>query len=68
MNNNFEIIELKEITSETLEELSLLLMDVVNSGASVGFLAPLSLEVSKEYWSKVLMMGLYFLLQKLMEG
>jgi ribosomal protein S18 acetylase RimI-like enzyme len=54
MNKNFEIIELKEFTSETLEELSLLLMDVVNLGASVGFLAPLSLEDAKEFWSKVL--------------
>ncbi len=65
MNNNFEIIELKELTSEILEELSLLLMDVVNSGASVGFLAPLSLEVAKEYWSKVLSDGVILFVGKI---
>lgn len=65
MNNNFEIIELKELTSETLEELSLLLMDVVNSGASIGFLAPLSLEVAKEYWSKVLSDGVILFVGKI---
>lgn len=54
MNNNFKISELKELTSETLQELSLLLIDSVNSGASVGFLSPLSLEDAKGYWSNVL--------------
>lgn len=65
MNNNFTISELKEIKSETLQELSFLLIDTVNSGASVGFLAPLSLEDAKQYWNKVLSDGVILWIGKI---
>lgn len=38
----------------TIEQLCKLLIDTVNHGASIGFLAPLSLETASDYWRKVL--------------
>ena len=40
-------------TSEILDELSELLIDCVESGASVGFLPPLSPEQAGDYWRQV---------------
>lgn len=39
---------------ERIEDLVALLADVVNHGASIGFLRPLPLEVGREYWADVL--------------
>ena len=39
---------------ELVEPLSDLLIDAVESGASVGFLAPLSREAAQQYWRQVL--------------
>lgn len=50
-----EAIALRVINREDFDEaaLSRLLMDSVDSGASVGFLAPLSAEAAKAYWVTV---------------
>ncbi|WP_278337366.1 MULTISPECIES: hypothetical protein [Clostridium] len=42
MNKNFEITEITQISDDLLQELSLLLINVVEEGASIGFLPPLS--------------------------
>jgi acetyltransferase len=49
-------MEIREITqsSHDLSQLCTLLIDAVDSGASIGFLAPLSLERAKKYWVNVL--------------
>ncbi|MFT4416416.1 N-acetyltransferase family protein [Fredinandcohnia humi] len=48
-----EIVELTLI-DEYIEELSLLLKEVVDGGASIGFLPPLDILEAKEYWENVL--------------
>lgn len=49
--NNFEIVEFNPAERDTaLNDLIILLQDAVASGASVGFLAPLSRELAEEYW------------------
>lgn len=57
MNKNFEITEITQISDDLLKELSLLLINVVERGASVGFLPPLSLEDAKKYWREALTTG-----------
>jgi ribosomal protein S18 acetylase RimI-like enzyme len=52
--DNIEIIQIDEINDIYLEGLSSLLIDVVDNGASVGFLSPLVLEEAKSYWKEVL--------------
>lgn len=49
-------MEIREITksSYNLGQLSELLIDAVDTGASIGFLAPLSFERAKDYWMNVL--------------
>lgn len=48
-------MEIKEVstTSGVVEQLHLLLIDSVESGASVGFLTPVDVEEVKSYWSSV---------------
>ena len=57
MTKNFEITEITQISDDLLQELSLLLINVVEGGASVGFLPPLSIEDAKQYWIEVLTTG-----------
>ena len=40
-------------TEPILTDLSTLLMDVVHGGASVGFLAPMSIDTARAYWQTV---------------
>jgi acetyltransferase len=47
-----QIIQLSHI-NETLEQLSELLIDCVQSGASVGFLPPLTTQQARDYWQQV---------------
>jgi ribosomal protein S18 acetylase RimI-like enzyme len=54
MTNSIEVIEIKSLESNLLEELSELLIDVVEDGASIGFLPPLSKKEAFEYWQGVL--------------
>jgi GNAT superfamily N-acetyltransferase len=53
MSIDYEFSELHEISGNHLKELTQLLIDVVEEGASIGFLPPLSQEDANEYWSKV---------------
>ncbi|MFQ3230924.1 GNAT family N-acetyltransferase [Reinekea sp.] len=48
-------MEIKEVstTSGLVDELHLLLIDCIDSGASVGFLKPVDAEEVKSYWSSV---------------
>lgn len=49
---NIEILEINEI-GDYEEDLSLLLEDSINSGASVGFLAPIEKNEGLNYWREV---------------
>lgn len=49
---NIEILEIKEI-GDYEEDLSLLLEDSINGGASVGFLAPIEKNEVLNYWREV---------------
>jgi GNAT superfamily N-acetyltransferase len=42
------------VPESDLRDLALLLIDAVDSGAAVSFLAPLPLEVAREWWQKTL--------------
>jgi ribosomal protein S18 acetylase RimI-like enzyme len=57
MTTNFEIIEINSVEADVLEELSDLLIDVVEDGASIGFLPPLSKEEATAYWKDVMSPG-----------
>lgn len=57
MTGNFEITEITQSSDDLLQELSLLLINVVEGGASVGFLPPLSVEDAKKYWREALTTG-----------
>ncbi|MGF1684261.1 N-acetyltransferase family protein [Photobacterium minamisatsumaniensis] len=48
-------MEIKEVstTSGLVDQLHLLLIDSIDSGASVGFLTPVDLEEVKSYWASV---------------
>ncbi|MFS0864061.1 GNAT family N-acetyltransferase [Fredinandcohnia sp. 179-A 10B2 NHS] len=53
MKKGFEIIELTSVT-EYIYQLSGLLKEVVDDGASIGFLPPLEDVVAVDYWNSVL--------------
>ncbi|MBD1382726.1 GNAT family N-acetyltransferase [Metabacillus arenae] len=57
MTNELQITEVSLINETLLEELSDLLIEVVESGASIGFLSPLSKEAAREYWKDLLGQG-----------
>lgn len=48
------IVEISAITDDILHQLSLLLIDVVHDGASIGFLPPVNYEDAKKYWQGVI--------------
>lgn len=52
-----EVRQVVRLTPDTLEQLCDLLIAVVQEGASVGFLPPLSRAEARDYWSKVLQPG-----------
>lgn len=56
METDLKIIELRSI-KEYVDELSQLLKEVVDLGASIGFLPPLSLVDARQYWEDVLEPG-----------
>lgn len=56
MDSNIRIIELQSV-NEHVNELSQLLKEVVDLGASIGFLPPLSLLDARRYWENVLEPG-----------
>lgn len=64
MTKNFEITEIIQISDDLLQELSLLLINVVEGGASVGFLPPLSIEDAKQYWREALTTGVVLWIAK----
>jgi ribosomal protein S18 acetylase RimI-like enzyme len=57
VNSKLKVIEIKEFSEEVLEKLSGLLVNVVEDGASIGFLPPLKLEDARKYWADVLHAG-----------
>lgn len=57
MSTEITFRELKFISPEAHEELTELLIDVVEDGASVGFLSPLSKIEADQYWEDVLQPG-----------
>ncbi|MBO2945610.1 GNAT family N-acetyltransferase [Paenibacillus sp. F411] len=53
MISNLQCVEVKELSAPLLQSLSELLAAVVEDGASVGFMPPLSLASAESYWRKV---------------
>jgi ribosomal protein S18 acetylase RimI-like enzyme len=54
MNSAFTIIEVDPLETDMHHQLTELLIRVVEDGASVGFLAPLSYDEASAYWEDVL--------------
>lgn len=54
MHHELTISQINDLSVELIEELSTLLIDVVQDGASIGFLPPLEHEVASRYWNQVL--------------
>ncbi|KZE78523.1 GCN5 family acetyltransferase [Paenibacillus elgii] len=65
MSAAVEIVEIRAYEPEALEQLTELLIDAVESGASVGFLPPLSKEEAVDYWKSVLEPGVVLWAAKL---
>ncbi|NDI35390.1 GNAT family N-acetyltransferase [Chengkuizengella sediminis] len=63
ISNEIQIEKMDNITGE-FDDLSELLVDVVNHGASIGFLSPLKKEESVEYWQEVLQSNIILLIAK----
>jgi ribosomal protein S18 acetylase RimI-like enzyme len=57
MKNEIRLLEVKSMDPRTLEQLSELLISVVEDGASIGFLSPLKMDDAKEYWQEVIRPG-----------
>ncbi|OKP94693.1 GNAT family N-acetyltransferase [Paenibacillus sp. P32E] len=66
MNHEITITQLEELQPETLQQLNKLIIDVVEDGASIGFLPPLGAEEAGTYWQGVLAPGI--LIWVAMEG
>ncbi|MCS7458895.1 GNAT family N-acetyltransferase [Paenibacillus doosanensis] len=58
MSGKWHIREIVKLTPSLSEDLSQLLVEVVEDGASVGFLPPLSREEANSYWNGVLQPGI----------
>lgn len=54
MSQEIMISQIHEYSAELLKELSNLLVDVVQDGASIGFLPPLEHQTTSDYWIHVL--------------
>ncbi|WP_408005303.1 GNAT family N-acetyltransferase [Pseudalkalibacillus berkeleyi] len=54
MFDQLQIIEVASIDDKDLSDLTDLLIQVVDEGASIGFIPPLSKEEANEYWKNVL--------------
>ncbi|NMO97968.1 GNAT family N-acetyltransferase [Paenibacillus lemnae] len=54
MNSHLQCIEIKSMDEALVQELSDLLIAVVDDGASIGFLAPLHMAKAQNYWREVL--------------
>jgi ribosomal protein S18 acetylase RimI-like enzyme len=54
MSSDFIISELSEMSEKRLGSLAVLLVEVVDEGASIGFLPPLSITEATSYWSQVI--------------
>ncbi|MEK4511211.1 GNAT family N-acetyltransferase [Paenibacillus sp. FSL K6-2524] len=57
MNDKIEIHKVNSIEPSQLEQLTELLISVVETGASIGFLPPLSKDEAINYWHKVIEPG-----------
>ncbi|MBJ6360365.1 GNAT family N-acetyltransferase [Paenibacillus sp. GCM10012307] len=59
-----QLEEVTQVDPVLLEQLSELLVDVVEEGASIGFLPPLSKESARDYWEGVLEDGVILWIAK----
>lgn len=57
MNERIHIFEVTLIDADLLEQLSDVLIRVVDDGASIGFLPPLSEQEAKKYWEQAISPG-----------
>lgn len=53
MSQNISVLSLDSIPPHTGHELSKLIIDVVQDGASIGFLPPLAADTASAYWQEV---------------
>lgn len=60
-----EIIHLIDLKPAVIDELAAVLMPVVADGASIGFLAPITLEESRSYWKSVPGTGIQIFLARI---
>lgn len=65
MENKLEFREIQQVSNDILQELSMLLINVVDDGASIGFLPPLSMRNAEEYWKGVVDTGVILWIAKL---
>jgi ribosomal protein S18 acetylase RimI-like enzyme len=59
VENDIQILELKSMEPQILEQLSDLLIRVVDDGASIGFLSPLRIDESIQYWQEAIQAGIH---------
>jgi len=64
MNNEVQLQEVKAMEPQILKELAELLINVVEDGASIGFLSPLSKDDAIEYWKEAIAPGVIVLIAK----
>ncbi|MFC6333147.1 GNAT family N-acetyltransferase [Paenibacillus septentrionalis] len=64
MKNEVQLQEVKAMEPQILEELAELLINVVEDGASIGFLSPLSKDDAREYWKEAIAPGVIVLIAK----
>jgi GNAT superfamily N-acetyltransferase len=57
VKDEMSLLEVKSMETKLLEQLSELLIGVVEDGASIGFLPPLSTDDAIEYWQEVIQPG-----------
>lgn len=65
MSNAIILEQINSFDGPMLMELSQLLVQVVDDGASIGFLAPLELDEAIQYWQDVLQPGVILIIAKM---
>ncbi|MBW4081497.1 GNAT family N-acetyltransferase [Paenibacillus sp. S150] len=53
MSRKIAIMRLEELQPELVQQLNKLIIDVVEDGASIGFLPPMAVEEASAYWQRV---------------
>lgn len=65
MGEELIISEMNDLDNSVLEQLSNLLIRIVEDGASVGFLAPVGVDQAKDYWASVIEPGVILFIARI---